>query len=530
MATYSTSLRLTLIANGDEDGTWGDTTNTNLGTLLEQAITGVRSITMASADYTLTNFDGVSNEARNAVLVVGGVLGDNTKAIFTPAANKLYVVKNGTSGGYSFEVRPTGSVAGSGVTVPNGSTLLIYVTSTGAFSGVNVNNITGNLTLTGDLTAVNATLSGNLSVSGLTTVRNIVNAQTVTMTIASPCVVTLGTALPANTPIIFSTTGALPTGVTAGTTYYVYNPVGSTCNLVATLGGSTAINTSGSQSGVHTAVTGVITAVNSTYAYKATSADTATSAGSVTGATSNGYGTRSVIQSPITSASFTANVATNVLTVSAISSGTLYIGETVTGQGLPASTKISAVGTGTGNTGTYTLSTTMASGTVNTTSSSTIVTLTVSAGTVALGQVITATNIPANTIISGFGTGTGGSGTYIISSAATATASNTAFTDTIPSGTTFSGVTSGTASFTGSASNASTTLTASAVTGNIMVGAFVTGTNIASGTYISAFGASTYGGAGTYTLSQNTSGTVSGTLTTSATPTGGSSGDIVYTY
>jgi hypothetical protein len=67
-------------------------------------------------------------------------------------------------------------------------------------------------------------------------------------------------------------------------------------------------------------------------------------------------------------------------------------------------------------------------------------------------------------------------------------------------------------SFTGATSGASTTLTASSVTGTIAVGMMVTGTNIPATTYITAFGTGT-GGAGTYTLSQASSGTVSGTVT-----------------
>jgi len=70
--TYSTSLKLALIGDGDQSGIWGQTTNTNLGTLLEQAITGVQSITMVDANYTLTNFNGTLDEARNAVLIVTG--------------------------------------------------------------------------------------------------------------------------------------------------------------------------------------------------------------------------------------------------------------------------------------------------------------------------------------------------------------------------------------------------------------------------------------------------------------------------
>ena len=49
-STYSTSLKLTLIGDGDQTGTWGQTTNANFGTLLEQAIVGQTTITMANAD------------------------------------------------------------------------------------------------------------------------------------------------------------------------------------------------------------------------------------------------------------------------------------------------------------------------------------------------------------------------------------------------------------------------------------------------------------------------------------------------
>jgi hypothetical protein len=83
--------------------------------------------------------------------------------------------------------------------------------------------------------------------------RRPMNAATATMTIASPCVVTVtGHTFVANDPFIFTTTGALPTGLTVGTVYYVLAPSGNTFNVAATSGGS-AINTSGSQSGTHTA-------------------------------------------------------------------------------------------------------------------------------------------------------------------------------------------------------------------------------------------------------------------------------------
>jgi hypothetical protein len=76
------------------------------------------------------------------------------------------------------------------------------------------------------------------------------SAQPVTVTIGTPAVVTWHTALPANTAVILQTSGALPTGLTAGTVYYVKSPTGATSNLAATPGGAN-IDTTGTQSGTH---------------------------------------------------------------------------------------------------------------------------------------------------------------------------------------------------------------------------------------------------------------------------------------
>lgn len=76
---------------------------------------------------------------------------------------------------------------------------------------------------------------------------------TVTLTIAGPCVVTFGVVLAEGTAVSFSTTGALPTGLTAGTTYYLRNVSGLTANLSATPTGS-LITTSGTQSGTQSMI------------------------------------------------------------------------------------------------------------------------------------------------------------------------------------------------------------------------------------------------------------------------------------
>ena len=87
--------------------------------------------------------------------------------------------------------------------------------------------------------------------NGLTTRGVALNTQggTVTFTIASPCVVTLTNTLTENTAVQFSTTGTLPTGISAATTYYLYNINGLTCNLLDSNGD--IVVTTGSQSGTH---------------------------------------------------------------------------------------------------------------------------------------------------------------------------------------------------------------------------------------------------------------------------------------
>jgi hypothetical protein len=131
-STYSQNLKLELIGDGEQSGIWGDTTNYNLGTLLEQAITGIQSITVNASDVTLTNYQGLSNEARNAVLYVTGAP-TAIKTIFVPAGqSKTYIVYNNTSTGYSLNVYVTGQT--SGVTIPNGATTLMYTDGTNCFA------------------------------------------------------------------------------------------------------------------------------------------------------------------------------------------------------------------------------------------------------------------------------------------------------------------------------------------------------------------------------------------------------------
>jgi hypothetical protein len=152
--TYSSSLRLIIQQDGTNQGTWGGYTNTNIASLIEQAITGVGTITVSgSTNYTLTVTNGASDEARNAVLNITGTL---TAAInvICPTAAKTYIVKNGTTGGFAITLKTS---AGTGISVPNGETTFLYCNGTNVVRSISaLSGIPGSFT----------TLSASGAVSG----------------------------------------------------------------------------------------------------------------------------------------------------------------------------------------------------------------------------------------------------------------------------------------------------------------------------------------------------------------------------
>jgi hypothetical protein len=155
-STYSTSLRIQLIGTGDQAGVWGTTTNTNLGTLIEQAITGYRTISVAGlTTYTLSSLNGTSDEARNAVLNFTGALSANC-TVTAPAVNKVYIVSNNTSGGYGI-IMTTG--AGTTVTIPMGQIFIVYSDGTNFYFASNFNSSA--VVITGG--TINGTTIGNIT-------------------------------------------------------------------------------------------------------------------------------------------------------------------------------------------------------------------------------------------------------------------------------------------------------------------------------------------------------------------------------
>ena len=159
-STYSTSLKIQLMGNGEDSGTWGSISNTNWN-LMEQAVAGVQTITMANSNYTLTNLNGVSDEARNMILIVSGT-NSAIYQVIAPLVPKLFIVTNNTSGGYAIII---GASSGSLVTIPNGVTAQVYCDGTNFYSAQtgSAGNflVNGNLSVTGNQVDV-----GNMSVGG----------------------------------------------------------------------------------------------------------------------------------------------------------------------------------------------------------------------------------------------------------------------------------------------------------------------------------------------------------------------------
>jgi hypothetical protein len=154
-STYSTNLALELTGTGDQAGNWGATNNLNLGTLIEQAISGyVTQAVSTGADTTITIPNGASGTGRNMFIELTGTGGASTNLI-VPTNKKLYFIYNNTSAG-QVTVKVSGQT---GVSVPNGAKLILVsngtdiVNATTYYSSASLitvpNGGTGAATLTG---------------------------------------------------------------------------------------------------------------------------------------------------------------------------------------------------------------------------------------------------------------------------------------------------------------------------------------------------------------------------------------------
>ena len=126
MSTWS-SLKIELIATGDQANVWGDTTNNNLQYALQEAITGSGTVTFASNNQTISLIDSnLSQTARNLRLSLTGVTGGSTRSLFIPAIQKQYIVYNGCADSVLVTNGTSPTPTGTGVTVPAGKSLIVF--------------------------------------------------------------------------------------------------------------------------------------------------------------------------------------------------------------------------------------------------------------------------------------------------------------------------------------------------------------------------------------------------------------------
>jgi hypothetical protein len=126
-STFSPNLRIELIGNGEQAGAWGASTNRNLGTLVEDAISGYETVSVTTANQAFTYADGAADQARNAMIELTTTTGAVFN-VYAPPSPKLYVIYNAsahTATVYNSTVVGNTTAAGTGVAVPAGRRLFV---------------------------------------------------------------------------------------------------------------------------------------------------------------------------------------------------------------------------------------------------------------------------------------------------------------------------------------------------------------------------------------------------------------------
>jgi microcystin-dependent protein len=381
------------MGNGEQAGNWGSTTNTNLGTLIEQAISGVVTQAMVDADQTITIPSGASGVARNMFIECTGAL-TAARNLIVPTNKKLYFISNATTGGFAITVKVSGQT---GVSVPMGAKVILVMNSAGTDIVV-ATNYMKDLTVGEDLTVGDVLTAGSIKAHAQTSfTATISNGAGGAGTVLNVSAVASGT--------LYVGQFITGTGVTANTQITAF--------VSGTLGGMGVYTASISQSVLTgTAMTGAAGATSTTTNIVDNSTNLATTAF----AKSTGVPTGSIFMWGTASAptgylfcNGTAVSRTTYSALFALIATTFGVGDGSTTFNLPNFSGSMPIGVTAGTSSSFTGSIVPASSTTGT--------LTVTAGSgIAINQVITGTGISSGTIIIGFVSGAfGGIGVYTVS-------------------------------------------------------------------------------------------------------------------
>lgn len=523
MSTYSPSLRIELITTGDQAGTWGVTTNTNLGTLIESAVAGYTSVSITSANQALTALNGVADQSRNMTIA----LTTTTTAafnVYAPPAEKTYIIYNAsayTATIYNSTVLGNTTAAGTGVAIPAGAAVSVWSDGTnfssafthapGAFSTTGNLSVGGTSTVTGTATLRasqtvqgSETVNGNSAVAGSisTTSTAYLNGATAQSVVQSTGVNTANDTISLTSAVyrddlavVLTSSGTLPTGFSANTTYYVVNTsatstfsgLGSISGTVLTISqvyaGSIGVGTAISGTGVTaTTVSSLGTGTGGVGTYNIAASQTAAST-TILG-TYSGAQTIKLSTTPGGSAVNITNVGSGTLTLTPVSLGVTA----------PAGTSTTALATCA-----FVNTASSRMGTTNWTTSETQATQTATI-TIAAPAVVTVPVAPANDTAVAFST-TGALPTGITANAAYYVYGRTSTTYRLAAGLATSQPVTIRAGATVTGAISGTTLTVTAVSSGVLaVGQTISGTGVTGGTTITALGTGS-GGVGTYTVS-----------------------------
>ena len=152
MASSYSDLKIELINTGEQSGSWGTTTNTNLGTAIEEAIVGTVDVAFSSGQVTLTlSNSNATQSARHLRLNLTGTSG-GAQNLVVPAIQKNYLVNNGTDDTITVK-----TPSGSGIGVPSGKTMWVYNNGTNVVDAVTA---VSSLQSDGGVTVDNITIDG----------------------------------------------------------------------------------------------------------------------------------------------------------------------------------------------------------------------------------------------------------------------------------------------------------------------------------------------------------------------------------
>ena len=185
-SSYSTDLKLELMVTGENAGTWGDKTNTNLN-LIQQAVAGVQSINVGASDVTLVMSNAALSNARNMVLTLTGSLAANRQVLIPDGIEKFYIIHDETTrNGFSLTIK---TVSGTGfameTTTGTSDMAACYSDGTNVYE-VSLNTLSGSiasaqidpLAVTSAKLASFAVTSARLASYAVTTSRLATNAVT----------------------------------------------------------------------------------------------------------------------------------------------------------------------------------------------------------------------------------------------------------------------------------------------------------------------------------------------------------------